>query len=88
MFIFLDESGDLGFDFTNKKPSTHFVITLLVCRDSKTVQVIEKSIARTLKNKVNLKAGTKKIKHELKGTEATLQAKQYFYRNISADSGW
>lgn len=88
MFIFLDESGDLGFDFANKKLSTHFVITLLVCRDNKTVQVIEKSIARTLKNKINLKAGTKKIKHELKGTEATLQAKQYFYRHISADTGW
>jgi len=31
MFIFLDESGDLGFDFENKSPSQKFVITLLVC---------------------------------------------------------
>lgn len=33
MIIYLDESGDLGFDFTNKKPSKKFVIILLVCKD-------------------------------------------------------
>ena len=33
MFIFLDESGDLGFDFDKAKTSRYFVITLLVCND-------------------------------------------------------
>jgi len=27
MYLYLDESGDLGFDFKNKKPSRFFVIT-------------------------------------------------------------
>ena len=31
MIIFLDESGDLGFDFCKPKTSSKFVITLLVC---------------------------------------------------------
>ena len=30
MIIYLDESGDLGFDFENKQPSRYFVITVLV----------------------------------------------------------
>lgn len=28
MYLYLDESGDLGFDFENKKPSRFFVITI------------------------------------------------------------
>ena len=30
LHLFLDESGDLGFDFVNKKPSKFFTITILV----------------------------------------------------------
>jgi len=33
MIIFLDESGDLGFDFNKPKTSCKFVITLLVCQN-------------------------------------------------------
>ena len=29
-YIYLDESGDLGFDFEAKKPSKFFTITLLL----------------------------------------------------------
>lgn len=31
MIIYLDESGDLGFDFASKRPSRKFVVALLVC---------------------------------------------------------
>ncbi len=31
VIIYLNESGDLGFDFENNRPSKKFVITLLVC---------------------------------------------------------
>jgi len=31
LIIYLDESGDLGFDFEHKKPSKKFVIAVLVC---------------------------------------------------------
>jgi hypothetical protein len=29
LYLYLDESGDLGFDFVNKKPSKFFVVTIL-----------------------------------------------------------
>lgn len=88
MVIYLDESGDLGFDFDNKKPSVFFVITLLVCKNSVTIKNIEKAVRRTLKNKVNRKNNNKNIKHELKGTETTIKSKQYYYKNIEQDNGW
>ena len=31
--VFLDESGDLGFDFTKKRTSRYFVVSILVCDD-------------------------------------------------------
>ena len=33
LFLYLDESGDLGFDFVNKKPSRYFVVTVLAVQD-------------------------------------------------------
>ncbi len=32
MFIYLDESGELGFDITKGKTTKKVVITLLVCK--------------------------------------------------------
>jgi hypothetical protein len=37
MHIFLDESGDLGFDFSKKGTSRHFIITVLLTRDPKRI---------------------------------------------------
>jgi hypothetical protein len=31
MYLYLDESGDLGFNFKEKRSSEKFVITILVC---------------------------------------------------------
>lgn len=88
MRIYLDESGDLGFDFEFKSPSRYFVITLLVCNGNGTDKVFFKGIQRTLKNKINCKATKKTIKRELKGSETTLGTKQYFYKQISDSNGW
>jgi hypothetical protein len=30
LYLYLDESGDLGFDFVNKKPSKFFTVTIMV----------------------------------------------------------
>lgn len=51
MHLYLDESGDLGFDFENKKPSRFFVITLLAVTDTKSIKIINKAVARTLDKK-------------------------------------
>lgn len=44
MYLYLDESGDLGFDFVNKKPSGFFIITLLGISEAKTIKIINKAI--------------------------------------------
>ena len=43
-YIFLDESGDLGFDFTKKKTSKFFVVTCLFVTDKRPVEKIVKKI--------------------------------------------
>lgn len=87
MIIFLDESGDLGFDFITKEPSQKFVITLLVCEDRKTVQAFKTAVTRTRKNKLNRKNKNLPDSYELKGTRTTLAVKKYFYQRLP-QSGW
>lgn len=86
MIIFLDESGDLGFDFSKPKTSGKFVITLLVCQNRDATDCLRKAVSRTLKNKLNHKKGGRTIQ-ELKGTESSLEVKQYFYRQLHR-AGW
>jgi len=43
-YIFMDESGDLGFDFSKQKTSQYFVVTFLFCKDKKPVDKIIKKI--------------------------------------------
>lgn len=87
MIIYLDESGDLGFDFENKRPSKKFVITLLVCESSQVTRGFRTAVRRTLKNKLNHGKKSSRIVHELKGTGTTLAIKKYFYRH-SPKNGW
>ncbi len=86
MEIYLDESGDMGFDFKQKRPSRHFVITVLACSQKLAKDRLKRAISRTLKNKVNRKA--RNIKHELKGSETTLKTKLYFFRHVEKLEGW
>jgi hypothetical protein len=87
MHIFLDESGDLGFDFENKQPSAKFVITLLVCHERQAAEGFRVAVRRTLKNKVNHKKGSARRIHELKGADTALGVKDYFFRH-APDDGW
>ncbi len=87
MFIYLDESGDLGFDFNKQKTSRYFVITLLVCHQKQVVDAINTAVKRTLKNKLNQKKQNKRVVRELKGAETKLAVKEYFARNLPND-GW
>ena len=88
MIIYLDESGDLGFDFGKRKTSKKFVITLLVCDGVEAADVFRKAVRRTLKNKLKRKKnkGSRSIT-ELKGTKTSLEVKKYFYRNVTTE-GW
>jgi hypothetical protein len=86
MLIFLDESGDLGFELSKAGTSRLFTITLLVCDDEQTRQHIQKAVRRTLKNKVNHKR-KKTLVQELKGNSTSLEVKQYFLERLPK-AGW
>jgi len=87
VYIFLDESGDLGFDFAKGKTSRHFVISLLVCQGKQAQDGFCRAVERTLKNKLNHRKNRSRTVAELKGTGTTLAIKQYFFRQLPAD-GW
>jgi len=50
-YIFLDESGDLGFNFTKEKTSKHFVITFLFTNNKLPIERIVKKIFRSFSKK-------------------------------------
>ena len=87
MFIYLDESGDLGFDFSKNKTSKKFVITLLVCHTQGAQKDFKKAVRRTLKNKLNKKKSKNRRIVEIKGTNTILSNKQYFFRHVK-NSNW
>jgi len=87
MIIFLDESGNLGFDLGKRGASRKFVITLLVCDGDATAKAIQIAVKRTLKNKLNHKKSKSRFVHELKGTGTTIGVKSYFYRQLP-EKGW
>ena len=86
MYIYLDESGDLGFDLSKEGTSTRFTLTLLVCDSLQAKKAIKKAIGRTIKNKIKGKRKIDKSFKELKGTNTTGAVKQYFYRQIQSDA--
>ncbi len=82
LYLYLDESGDLGFDFVNKKPSKYFVVTILAVRGHAANRSLINGVKKTLKRKLNPKGKQKRIVEELKGTKTVLDVKEYFYRQI------
>ncbi len=86
MYIFLDESGDLGFDPKCKSASKYFTIALLVCNDARVHRAVQSAVRHTLK-KINGKKGKRRMVHELKGTDTSPEVKSYFLGKMPK-SGW
>lgn len=80
MYIFLDESGDLGFDYSKKGTTSFFVVSLLLVKDFNNKRQVEKAVKRTLKNKIYASRG--KSDKELKGARTAFYVKEYFYRYL------
>ncbi|MBL7057756.1 DUF3800 domain-containing protein [Patescibacteria group bacterium] len=78
-YLYLDESGDLGFDFVNKKPSKFFTVTILAlsCHDAN--RQLIKAVKTTIRHKLNKSKNQKRVAKELKGTGTTLDVKKYFF---------
>jgi hypothetical protein len=79
LFLYLDESGDLGFDFVNKKPSKFFVVTILAVQGQDVNRRLINAVKKTIKRKLNPRGRRSRIVQELKGTGTTLEIKKYFY---------
>lgn len=56
-YIFLDESGDLGFDKSKKRASKYFIITFLIANDKKPIEKAVKAIHSSLKKIHKQKGG-------------------------------
>jgi hypothetical protein len=81
MYLFLDESGNLGFDLT--KTTRFFAMALLIVNNLHSVKAINLNISQTLK-RMNKK---QKVVKELKGTDTSIKIKKYFLDGIT-NSSW
>ncbi len=77
-YLYLDESGDLGFDFVNRKPSKFFTIAILALSGIDKNRTLINAVKRTLKRKLH----SRDFSQELKGSKTSFDVKKYFYKNI------
>ena len=82
LYLFLDESGDLGFDFVNKKPTNFFTIVILVVRGQENHRALSKAVRRTIRHKLESPKHKDRV-NELKGSSTTPSVKKYFMRQAS-----
>ena len=80
--MYLDESGDLGFDFVNKKPSKFFTITILAVHGREGNRALIKAVRKTIARKLNPRKKRRRWVQELKGTHTILSVKRYFLRQL------
>lgn len=85
MFLFLDESGDLGFGLSKKGTSKYFTVTILICENKAATNKIRQAVKKTLRNKINHRK-PKRVTKELKGTGTTIENKKYFYSKLPGDN--
>ncbi|MBU1037063.1 DUF3800 domain-containing protein, partial [Patescibacteria group bacterium] len=81
-YLYLDESGDLGFDFVNKKPSKFFTVAVLALRGVENNRKLIKAVKITLRRKLNPSGKRKRIVEELKGEGTDINVKNYFYSKV------
>lgn len=81
-YLYLDESGDLGFDFVNKKPSKFFTVAILALQGIENNRRLSKAVKVTLRRKLNPPPKRRRLIEELKGEGTDLSIKQYFYNRV------
>lgn len=80
--LYLDESGDLGFNFKEKKSTSYFTITILIVKNFKDNREIANAAKKTLKRKLNTRKKRKRIVTELKANKTSIAIKKYFYKQL------
>lgn len=87
-YLYVDESGDLGFDFITKSPSKFFTLTILALGSYEQDRKLAKVVKLTLTRKLNPRNKRKRIVQELKGADTTLKIKKYFYKQLREAKFW
>lgn len=82
-YLYLDESGDLGFDFVHKKPSNFFTVTILLVKGVKNNRALINGVEKTLRRKLNPRRKRRRIASELKGTSTSMEVKKYFNKQVA-----
>ena len=82
VYVYLDESGDLWFDFENKTPSDFFTITVIIVKDLNSNRWLKKEVETVIKRKLNKKNSKRKIS-EIKWSKTNLSIKKYLYKRVS-----
>jgi len=80
-YLYLDESGDLGFDFANKKSSNFFIITILLVKGMENNRALVNAVKKTIKRKLNPGAIVEELWKNSKGKRQLSALK-----NISTNS--
>lgn len=85
-YIYIDESGDLGFNFNKKGTSEYFTISLVLFNSKQHKDIAARSIKKTIKRKLNRKKA-KRIKEEIKGNSTSISIKKYLFDEIKKQDG-
>ena len=81
IFMYLDESGCLGFNSLGA--TQYFVITLLKIEGENVQKEVKNAVKRTIKKKLNSK--NKKSTYELKGSKTEFSVKEYFMKQMPSE---
>ena len=82
MFIYLDESGNLSFNFEKEGTTDYFIITVLKVKTREDNRRIFKAIERTIKNKLSRRKTRKISQDVMRGYNTIITVKKYFFNLI------
>lgn len=77
-YLYLDESGDLGFDFFARKPSRFFTVCILALQGVDNNRRLLSAVKKTCRRKLSRSRPV-----ELKGAHTSLAVKRYFYDQVA-----
>jgi len=80
LYLYLDESGDLGFDFVNHKPSVYFTVCVLAVKGRDN----DCRLAALVKSAMRRLRIYGKGAQELKGNNTSMEAKRLFYDRVKS----
>jgi hypothetical protein len=75
-YLYLDESGDLGFDFFTKRPSNYFTVSILLVKSVGANRVLLNAAKKSRRRKLRREG-------ELKGSKTSIAVKKHFYAQVA-----